>query len=255
VFERYCEARKGEEMNKKEVCWFSGGVSSFIAAYLRKDTIDDVFYIHIGDQHSDTIRFLKDCEKALGKKIVILQSKDLKDVKSVIKKYRFINSPYGAKCTQVLKKQVRQEWEREQEGQISYVWGYDGTERHRADRLRKSMPEYEHIFPLIDENLTKEEVHGMLKRLGIKRPAMYEMGYRNNNCIGCVKGGMGYWNKIRKDFPEVFEERSKLEREIGHSCIKGVFLDELEPDRGRIGDEVMGECGIMCEIAYESIND
>jgi hypothetical protein len=119
--------------------------------------------------------------------------------------------------------------------------------------LEEAMPEYEHIFPLIDENLTKEEAHGILQRLEIKRPAMYEMGYRNNNCIGCVKGGMGYWNKIRKDFPNVFAERAKIEREIGHSCIKGVFLDELEPQRGRIEDEVMEECGIMCEIAYEKM--
>lgn len=31
---------------------------------------------------------------------------------------------------------------------------------------------------------------------------MYDLGYANNNCIGCVKGGIGYWNKIRIDFPE-----------------------------------------------------
>lgn len=233
--------------------WFSGGVSSFIAAYLRKDTIDEVFYIDIKDQHSDTMRFLRDCEKVLGKEIKILRSKD-ESVKNVIKKYRFINSPYGAKCTQVLKKQVRQQWEKEQEGEMVYVWGYDCTEQHRAERLRETMPEYEHVFPLIDENLSKEEAHGMLKRLGIKRPKMYDMGYRNNNCIGCVKGGMGYWNKVRKDFPQVFEERAKLEREIGRSCIKGIFLDELDPNRGRFEDEVMEDCGIMCEIAYQKIN-
>lgn len=241
-------------MIKKEVAWFSGGVSSFIAIYLRRETVDEIFYIDIDDQHPDTMRFLRDCEKALGKEIKILKS-DLLNVNNVIKKYRFINSPYGAKCTQLLKKKVRQDWELEQEGQMVYIWGYDSTEQHRADRLKETMPEYEHIFPLLEANLSKEEVHGMLQRLGIKRPAMYEMGYRNNNCIGCVKGGMGYWNKIRRDFPEVFEERAKLEREIGRSCIKGVFLDELDPNRGRIEDEVMEECGIMCEIAYENINE
>jgi hypothetical protein len=64
---------------------------------------------------------------------------------------------------------------------------------------------------------------------------------------------MGYWNKIRKDFPSVFEERARIEREVGASCIKGVYLDELEADRGRIEDEVMQECGIMCQIAYNEI--
>lgn len=240
-------------MTKKEVCWFSGGVSSFIAAYLRRDTLDEIFYIHIGDQHPDTLRFLHDCEKALGKEIVIIQSEKFKTVEEVIRKTRYVNGPSGARCTQELKKKVRQDWELLQEGEMVYIWGYDSTEQHRADRLKEAMPEYEHIFPLLEENLTKEEVHGMLQRLGVKRPVMYEMGYRNNNCIGCVKGGMGYWNKIRKDFPELFAERAKLEREIGHSCIKGVFLDELDPNRGKIEDEVMEECGIMCEIAYDKV--
>ncbi|MGE7946501.1 phosphoadenosine phosphosulfate reductase family protein [Lysinibacillus sp. NPDC093688] len=243
------------ELKSKEVCWFSGGVSSFIAAYLRRDTIDEIFYIDIADQHPDTMRFLKDCEKALGKEIKILRNEKHDSVNEVIEKYRFINSPYGAKCTSELKKKVRLDWEKEQEGEMIYVWGYDNSEMKRADRLTQTMPEYQHIFPLIDADLKKEEVHGMLKRLGIKRPVMYELGYRNNNCIGCVKGGMGYWNKIRKDFPEVFAERARLEREIGRSCIKGVFLDELEPNRGRIEDEVMEACGIMCEIACEKAND
>jgi hypothetical protein len=77
---------------------------------------------------------------------------------------------------------------------------------------------------------------------------MYDLGYRNNNCIGCVKGGMGYWNKIRKDFPEVFKARAEQEREVGHSCINGVYLDELEPDRGRFDDEVLEECSIFCQM-------
>ena len=41
-----------------------------------------------------------------------------------------------------------------------------------------------------------------------------------NNCIGCVKGGMGYWNKIRRDFPERFEEMAALEKEIGRKICK-----------------------------------
>ena len=230
------------------VSWFSAGVSSFIAAYLEKDNIDKIIYTHIDDQHPDTIRFLKDCEKGLGKEIEILQSQ-YKTVNDVIKQFRFINSPYGAKCTQILKKRVRKEWECEHKDEVlTYIWGYDVGEKHRAERLLESMPQFEHKFPLIDRQLTKEDCHGILRELGIKRPMMYDLGYRNNNCIGCVKGGMGYWNKIRKDFPKVFEERAKLEREIGASCIRGVYLDELEPNRGNIENEVMDECSIICQL-------
>lgn len=129
-----------------------------------------------------------------------------------------------------------------------FEWGFDLEEQNRAEQLEESMPEFHHEFPLIDKMLTKEDAHAILDRLGIRRPQMYDLGYQNNNCIGCVKGGMGYWNKIRKDFPDVFERRAKLEREIGHSCIKGVFLDELDPNRGRMEDEIMQDCGIMCYL-------
>ncbi len=233
------------------VSWFSAGVSSFIATYIEKENIDKILYTHIDDQHPDTLRFLKDCEKVLGKEIEILQS-SYKTVNNVIKQFRFINSPYGAKCTQILKKRVRKEWEYGKTD-LSYIWGYDITEKHRADRLLESMPQFEHRFPLIERGLSKEDCHGILKELGIARPKMYDLGYRNNNCIGCVKGGMGYWNKIRKDFPKVFEERAKLEREIGASCIKGIYLDELEPNRGRFEDEVMEDCNIICQLENSDI--
>lgn len=214
-----------------KVAWYSCGVSSFIAAHLAKD-VDRLIYCHIENQHPDSLRFLSDCEGFFGKRIEILQSEH-QSVEKVVEKYRFLNSPYGAKCTNVLKKQARKEWEKKQDEPLTYVWGYDYTEKHRAERLRESEPDIIHEFPLIDAGMTKEDCHKLSKKLGLKRPAMYDMGYPNNNCIGCVKGGMGYWNMIRKDFPEAFERMAKLEREIGHSCIKNCFLDELSPNRGR----------------------
>lgn len=228
------------------VSWFSAGVSSFVATYLEKDNVDKIIYTHIDDQHPDSMRFLKDCERVLGKEIEVLQSK-YKTVNDVIRQFRFINSPYGAKCTDILKRRVRKEWEYGKDN-LTYIWGYDIEEKDRAERLLESMPQFKHKFPLIERQLTKEDCHGILRKLGIKRPMMYELGYRNNNCIGCVKGGMGYWNRNRKDFPDVFAERARLEREIGRSCIKGVFLDELAPDRGRFEEEVMEECNIICQL-------
>lgn len=99
----------------------------------------------------------------------------------------------------------------------------------------------------IRRRIPKAECHAICAKIGLKRPVMYDMGYPNNNCIGCVKGGMGYWNRIRRDFPDVFERRARQEREIGHSCIRGVFLDELDPNRGNMMKEVMPSCGFACE--------
>lgn len=230
-----------------KICWFSCGVSSFIACYLAKD-IDKIIYTHIEDQHPDSLRFSHDCEQILGREIEIIQSDKYKSVDDVIEKTKCINTAYGAPCTKWLKKQVRKDWERKNFEHHTYVWGYDADEKRRADMVVDTMTDYEHEFALIDHGLSKKECHGIAAKLGLKRPAMYDMGYPNNNCIGCVKGGMGYWNKIRVDFPEVFERRARQEREIGHSCIKGVFLDELEPGRGRMDMEVMEDCSITCQL-------
>ena len=40
----------------------------------------------------------------------------------------------------------------------------------------------------------------------------------------------------------------RLERELGCSCINGLYLDELEPGRGRMDMEIFPECGIMCYL-------
>jgi len=67
-----------------------------------------------------------------------------------------------------------------------------------------------------------------------------------NNCIGCVKGGLGYWNLIRKHFPEAFDKMAKQERILGASIHSSVYLDQLEEYRGRIPKPEPMDCGPYC---------
>lgn len=235
-----------------KVAMFSAGVSSMCALLLSKD-VDRIVYTHIDDQHEDTLRYLYDCERYLHCHIETLQS-PYKTVDAVVRTFGYVNGPAGAKCTEVLKRRVRKEWEATINEPITYVWGYDVDEKHRADRLLEAMPQYNHEFPLIDRIITKRDAHGMLLKTGIKRPYMYDLGYPNNNCIACVKGGMGYFNRIRRDFPKAFEQRAEMERCYGHSCINGVYLDELDPERGAKEIGIFPECGIACEIAWAGTN-
>jgi 3'-phosphoadenosine 5'-phosphosulfate sulfotransferase (PAPS reductase)/FAD synthetase len=232
----------------KTVSWFSAGVSSAVATKLALAHIDEIIYIHIEDHHPDTLRFVADCERWFGKPIQTVQSPYLSVGNALKASGGFVNGPYGAPCTKFLKRRVRKEWELKQDSKLRYVWGFDINESGRAANIEASMPDQKHIFPLIDHMMTKEEAHKILTASGIKRPAMYDLGYHNNNCVGCVKGGMGYWNKIRVDFPDVFAARAKLERTIGGSCINGVYLDELDPERGRHEGPIVDDCGIFCEI-------
>lgn len=231
------------------VSWFSAGVSSAVATKLMINDIDKIIYTHIDDQHPDTLRFVKECEVWFGKPVEILQS-EYKSVESVCFKIKYINGVRGASCTQKLKRLVRTQWEYEQpiDEKLTYIWGMDSQEQNRCDRLLVTMPNQNHRFPLLEKGIGKNQAHEILNASGIKRPMMYELGYNNNNCVGCVKGGKGYWNHIRIDFPDVFQRRAEMERAIGASCINGTYLDELKPAEGRHTPPIVDDCGILCEL-------
>ena len=71
-------------------------------------------------------------------------------------------------------------------------------------------------------------------------------------------GGGVMKDKIRVDFPEVFEQRAKLERKVGYSILKEsdgspLFLDELEENRGNMNTEIFPDCSIMCYLDVEGV--
>lgn len=241
------------------VCHFSCGAASAVATKLAiekygKDAVT-IVNIHIAEEHPDNQRFLKDCEKWFGKEIQII--KDTKfnaSIYEVFRRSRFIRSPMGAPCTTRLKRMIRAQFSRPDDINI---YGFTVDEKQRADDFEDRNPDIQCDFTLIESGFNKADCLGFLELVGIELPVMYRLGYNNNNCIGCVKGGMGYWNKIRKDFPDVFFRMSQLEREIGHSILKdkigSVYLDELSPDRGRIEDEPDIECSFICRSAFDEL--
>lgn len=238
--------------DERIVCWFSAGAASAVATKLAIEREADrnvvVATIDVGSEHPDNERFRKECAEWFGKEITVLKSEKYNNTWEVWEDTGYLVGPQGARCTGELKKKPRFAFERPSDIQ---VFGYTVEEKSRAERFIDQNPGIEIMTPLIDSNLTKLDCLSLIDRAGIELPAMYLLGYRNNNCIGCVKGGMGYWNKIRVDFPEVFERMAKLERNMGRTVIRSkgqpVFLDELDPNRGRYDAEEAGECGIVCQ--------
>ena len=141
------------------------------------------------------------------------------------------------------------------------MFGFTAGEEDRAQRFVENNIGIDARFPLIERGLTHADCEAMLVAEGITLPAMYRLGYKNNNCIGCVKGGAGYWNKIRADFPEVFSRMAELERRLDVSILKRtvagmrvrLFLDELPPGLGRYEAEPSIECGSGCEAARAAL--
>lgn len=243
----------------RRLVWISAGAASAVAAKLdiaRHPGVERVFaYTNPGSEHPDNQRFLTDLEAWLQTSIERLASTKYTDTWDVWAKRRYLNGPTGALCTAELKKLPRYAFEQPDDVQ---VFGYTVEEQHRADRFREQNPEVTLCTPLIDAGLTKDDCLAMIDRAGIELPAMYRLGYRNNNCVGCPKGGLGYWNKIRRDFPDVFVRMARLEREIGHTCSRdddgAVWLDELDPERGSHADEPSFECSLLCAIAEAEVS-
>ena len=172
--------------------------------------VDKWIYIDIDDQHEDSMRFIKDIEKAIGKEVEILRSEQYRTVEECVLAFGGFKNPWNnfAPCTNWLKKRVRKAWEAAHEDyDLTYVWGFDLKEKNRAERTVEANPQASHEFPLIEKNLSKEEVHGLFERtFDFKRPLMYDMGYPNNNCIGCVKGGLAIGTESEK----IFQKFSKI---------------------------------------------
>lgn len=84
-----------------------------MAGYIAGD-VDEWIYIDINDQHPDSMRFIKDCEAAIGQKIQILQSKEYRSVEECVRAFGGFRASNGfAPCTNWMKKRVRKEWELE----------------------------------------------------------------------------------------------------------------------------------------------
>lgn len=238
------------------VCWFSHGAASAVATKMTIAKFPDctIACIDTGAEHSDNDRFRDECEGWFGKRIQILKSPLYTDTWDVWEKTRYLVGPTGARCTAELKKKVRFAF---QQPDDLNIFGYtaDTNDWIRADRFQEQNPGVDVWFPLIEARLSKGDCLALIERAGIELPAMYKLGYSNNNCIGCVKGGMGYWNKIRVDFPDVFQRMAELERRMNNTVLRRngqpIFLDELEPDRGRYHGEVATDCSLDCQTTEE----
>ena len=235
------------------ISWFSCGAASAYATYLASKKYQDcefeAVYCRVAEEHEDNLRFLRDFSQETGIPVKIIGDKSKEfSIYNVFESRKFIKGPTGAPCTMILKKDVRKSYQRDSDIQI---FGYTSEETNRVNRFIDSNNEVITDFILHEKGITKDSCLEFIKSLGIDTPIMYKLGYSNNNCIGCVKGGMGYWNKIRYDFPSAFEKMALLERKIGHAINKDkngpVFLDVLATDRGNFKKDKPDDCGFTCE--------
>lgn len=241
------------------ISWFSCGAASAVATKLaiaESKTPVEIVYCHVKEEHPDNLRFMKDCEKWFGQEIKILQNEKYEGSIYKVFEKGYLVGVSGAPCTRLLKKEVRKKYEKPDDVQ---VFGYTSEEVHRVDRFIDANNDVKLWSILVDKGLTKADCLAIIDRAGIELPAMYKLGYQNNNCIGCVKGGLGYWNKIKVDFPEQFERMANLEKQVNAKILKHkgerIWLSDLPNDVGDYPTESAIECGIFCQMAEQDIKE
>jgi len=252
----------------RTVCWYSCGAASAVATKIAVDEFGSspltIASIYLKREHEDNARFTKECAQWYGRTIHQLQ--DLKydaDPYVVFMRTRYLLGKDGAACTRILKREVRESYQKPGD---RHVFGFTYDERDRFDRFLDANNHINSDAPLIRHHLTKRDCFGLLQKAGIELPMMYRLGYHNNNCIGCVKGAAGYWNKIRRDFPETFELMAQTEEALGPGRTTQVkitvngkrrraTLRELPPNVGNYETEEHIECGAACQVAAFDYSD
>lgn len=244
------------------VSQFSCGAASAVATKLTLAQHGDnvvILNAFLANEHPDNRRFLTDCEKWFGRDVTVLRDEKYgADVIEVFRRTRYIKGRHGASCTGRLKRGLLRTFE--QPGDV-LVLGYTAEEEWRLDDFRVNYPDRPVLAPLIERGLTKTDCKSMVERAGIALPFMYLQGYANANCIGCVKGGAGYFRAIREDYPAEFKRIADVEAEIGPGAyllrhrsgpLKGQRFPLRELPAGKADrSEWVPSCGLFCETAEQ----
>jgi len=205
------------------VCWWSGGITSAAACRIAIDMFGldrcKIIMIDTKNEHPDTYRFLMDCERWYGKKIDTITAigDQYESIQDVWIKHKSLNVATGAVCSYMLKRKVRERWQKETSfAHQVFGFEFDKKEFNRASSMKLNHGKTKAIFPLLMMGYTKEDCIEIVENAGIEIPLMYRLGFRNNNCFstGCVQGGIGYWKKMQVDFPDKFEAMARMEHHL-----------------------------------------
>ena len=213
----------------------------------------------IAEEHPDNQRFMDQCEVWFGHPIVRLRDKKFRaSAVEVWKQTKFLVGHGGTRCSKTLKRDVLQAIQLPDD---IMALGYTAEEYDRFNRFIDANNGRKVIAPLIDRGLTKADCLAMIERAGIELPVMYRLGFNNNNCIGCPKGGEGYWNLTRKVFPKQFQNMVRIQEILGPGSYffrnrttgERYGVKDIPEGAGR-HDEPEIECSMFCVLAEQEIN-
>lgn len=227
----------------KYIVCYSGGHSSALVAIeaVRKYGKENVILLNHNIssevEHEDIKRFKQEVADYLGLPISYANMKDYEEltpVRLAIKIGAFATQPGQALCTYNLKTKPFADWLKvnypadiEHINQdIKILYGFDKNEMHRVTRRVGILSTQGYLceFPMLWEERTIYNT----EEICIERPCTYKI-FKHANCIGCLKAGKHHWYVVYCLRNDIFQEAVAAENELGHSIIKGIYLEELIP--------------------------
>jgi len=232
----------------KHVVCYSGGHSSALVAVevVRKYGKDDVILlnhdIHPSVETEDIKRFKNEVAEYLGIEITYANhlewdKKDQFDV--VIEAKAFKVGSGTALCTNRLKTAPFDKYLNDNFSDKNCViyYGFDKNETVRIQRRSSilALKGYRTEYPLA----FWERTINSIEEIGISPPNTYSQ-FKHANCIGCLKAGKQHWYIVYCTRQDIWEKAKNAEDLIEYSIIKGVYLEELEPQF-----KLMKEAGVI----------
>lgn len=246
-------------MSGRLIVWFSSGAASAVMAKLVIGECPDALVVQcdLGDsEDEDNRRFAADCVRWFNAPIHQIKSAKFGGIDEVFEKRKYHSGHNGAPCTSEMKVAPRLDFQLPSD---THLWGYtaDAADVARFERMKAEYPAMKQRAPLIERGITKEGCFAILENAGIKRPRIYDLGFPNGNCIGCVKAtSPDYWALVRLRFPEVFARRADQSRRFGSRLTRindeRIFIDEIPADWPVLNPTVP-RCDFFCHLAEKDM--
>jgi hypothetical protein len=235
----------------RHIVALSGGESSAAVAVMIADLKPILYFNDTKWEHPDLYRYIQDVSDYLG--IPITNDSDGRSPAELAVNQHMLPNNRAPFCSRILKAERLQKFAKP--GDIVY-FGIGSHEAHRAARVRMIYTPMgiDSRFPLIENNIDLDGVNGIMRNTGIKKPAMYDMGFEHNNCNGgCVRQGARQWRHLFRVMPEVYAEREELESTFKpYTFMKDISLTklrEIEESQAEFifnDDDWNGECIGIC---------
>lgn len=200
----------------------SGGNASALAWKICLDRFgnDRVFpvFADTASESWDTYRFLNDCQRVFGQRIVILQQ--LNDVGSPMSTWDCFekhgvmvlrNAGGSCKASVELKQKPLDAHFKSHDFQGQAFGLCPWTEPERCQRRVDVLTDRKCLFPLIADRMSDCEMRNRLKSMGIEPAESYADGAPHNNCLmtGCVLQGLRQWASFYAKYPDRYAEAER----------------------------------------------